>query len=65
MNLDKSENCHNCYALEVEFNEDNHCHDFCCFLSQRKIIDEHDYEIFKKNGHKKIPPPSWCQRNKE
>lgn len=65
MKLEQSDNCKDCFALEVEFNTDNNCHDYCCFLSQRKIIDEYDYAIFQKNGHKKIPPPNWCKRNLE
>lgn len=52
--------CTQCPNIRNEFDSTGDCYVFSCARAQRTIIDEFDYEIFKKNGHEKIPIPRFC-----
>jgi hypothetical protein len=61
-------NCKDCFNLKKRFvKETDEVKSFCCHgLTKRPvIIDEHDYRLFKKNGHKKIPIPTFCPLTKD
>ena len=52
--------CMQCPNIRNEFDPTGDCDVFYCNEAQRIIIDEYDWEIFKKNGHNKIPCPVFC-----
>ena len=53
-------NCTNCPHLRFGQDDEMDCGVYYCDASLRTIIDEYDFEIFKKNNHKNIPQPFWC-----
>lgn len=57
---EKYDNCLKCPMMQKIYDYDRECDVFSCTQNFRVVIDEHDFVIFKANGHNFIPSPSWC-----